>query len=81
MCCIVLLLLSLNALWSKHTVYRAVTKLTICAVVTVLTTLMVETSVSTDDTKEGQGCTKYIETSKRLQNYNAQCTKLAVLNQ
>jgi len=74
-------LLCLDALWSKHTVYRAVTAITICLVATVITTLMVEVSVSTDETNEGQGCTKCIETSTRLQNYKAQCTRLAVLNQ
>jgi len=42
---------------------------------------MVEASVSTDDTNEGQGCTKRTETSTRLQNYKAQCTRLAALKQ
>jgi hypothetical protein len=72
--CIVLLLLSLNALWSKHTVYRTVTTVTICVVTTVLTTVMVGASISTGDTNEGQGCTKCIETSTRLQNYYVQGT-------
>jgi hypothetical protein len=71
----------LNALWFKHTVYRAVTTITICVVATVLNTLMVEASVSTDDTNEGQGCTKCMETWTRLQNYKAQRTRLAVLKQ